>query len=209
MDEAKTPEQVKKVLAADWVKEGLKYHDIAQITGYKYQTIANLISEKKTYFKAEQAEKFEPMGYRIEFLMFGTGCLKKEDDIESAVGKVKNSMHDEHDDFKLAFLLSCFKNIADIYDDSLMQVIYKKFLKAITTEDRHTSAECIAEIQKSLALAMMTHKCVEDTDKPNGESKVTPSIIENKGTPEKGCLCFANKYEMKSNHFFCKYSDFL
>lgn len=148
-----------KALAADWLQEDLKYQDVAQITGYKYQTIANFVSGKKTYFSAEQAKRFEPMGYRMEFLMFGTGCLKKEDDIESAVGKDGNSLPD---DFKLSFLMNCFKNIADIYDEPLMQAIYKKFHRAITTEDVHTAAECFAEIQQCIAIAMVTHNCGYD-----------------------------------------------
>lgn len=156
MDKAKTPEQVIKALAADWLQEGLKYHDIAQITGYKYQTIANFISGKKTYFTAEQAKRFEPMGYRMEFLMYGTGHLKKENDIESAIGKDKNSLPD---DFKLVFLMNCFKSFANIYNDEMMQAVYKKFYRAITTEDMKKSAECFSEIQQCIALAMIMNNC--------------------------------------------------
>lgn len=159
MEDAKTPEQVINALAADWRENGLRYQDITKITGYKYQTIANFISGKKTYFTVDQARRLEPMGYRMEFLMFGTGCLRKEDDIEDALKGGKNSLTDQK---KLGILMSCFKSIGDIYDDPMMQVIYKKFYRAITTDKEAEVAECIMDIRQMISLSAMMHHCTYD-----------------------------------------------
>lgn len=154
MDSIKTPEQVIKALASDWLEAGWKYQDIAIMTGYKYQTIANFISGKKTYFTAKQARKLEPLGYRMEFLMFGQGCLRKDDDVDSLDGNNQAILSDE---FKLNFFMQSFQNIAKIYQDTLLMLLYDKFRDAFVSADSHVVAQCFAEIQQYIAVAMMAH----------------------------------------------------
>lgn len=56
-----------------------------------------------------------------------------------------------------SFLMECVRNIGDIYDDPLIQLVYVKFYKAITTKDRHECAENLAMIQQLIGMAMYEH----------------------------------------------------
>ena len=153
------PEEVIKTMAADWRRRSMSYYDVAKITGYKYQTIANFMSSKNTFFTSAQALKFQPLGYNLDFLMFGKGSLYPEDDIASSVENGNNIMPDG---YKLIFLLNCVKTLGDIYDDPLIQLVYLKFQKAMTTKDRHECAETLAAIQQLLGLAMVQHGITYD-----------------------------------------------
>ena len=53
--------------------------------------------------------------------------------------------------------MECVRNIGDIYDDPLIQLVYVKFYKAITTKDRHECAENLAMIQQLIGMAMYEH----------------------------------------------------
>lgn len=154
-----TPEQVMKALAADWRQNAMTYHDIAQITGYKYSTIANFIANKKTYFTLAQASRFKSMGYNIDFLMYGKGTLRLEDD----PGKIaENANEFLPDSYKVTFLMYILKTVADFTDHPLVQVIQKKVYRAFTTKDRDECAEALAEITETIALALATSGIVYD-----------------------------------------------
>jgi len=149
-----TPREVLKTLAADWLQNDLSYHDIARITGYKYATIANYMSHKKTYLTPQQAERFRPLGYNMDFLMFGKGTLRLEED----PGKISANGNDFlPDSYKVTFLMYVLKSIADYTDDPLTQVIQKKVYRAFTTTDKHECAEVLAEIQHVIAMGLVNN----------------------------------------------------
>lgn len=143
-----TPKQVIRAIAADWRQKGYSYQDIAGITGYKYQTIANYIANKKTFFTSAQAVKFKPLGYNLDFLMFGEGALCPEDE-------PANVLKDDNDflpeGFKVYCLLSALKSLSDITDDPLIQDVHTHYFQAFTTKDRNECMSSIDEIQRILA----------------------------------------------------------
>ena len=147
-----TPREVMQTLAADWRRRGITYYTVAQLTGYKYQTIANFISNKRTYFSSSQAMKFKQFGYSPDFLMYGTGTLFPEDNVSTFVENDNNMLSDS---YKLMFLLDCWKKIGDIYDDPLIQTIYLKFYRAVTTKDKIECSSALSEIHQLLALGMI------------------------------------------------------
>ena len=148
-----TPREVMKTLAADWRQNDMSYHDVAVITGYKYATIASYMSYKNTYFNLSQAEKFRPMGYSMDFLMYGKGALRPEE----APGKTNASGNDYlPDSYKVTFLMYVLKSLADLTDEPLTRAIQKKVSRAFSTEDRQECAKELAEIQHALALGMVT-----------------------------------------------------
>ena len=151
-----TPQEVMKALAAEWRRSGLTYHDIARETGYKYQTIANFIANKKTYFTSAQAVKFKPLGYNLNFLMFGEGTLCPGDDTARLMQQ-ENTFLPEG--YKVYCLLTALKTLGDITGDPLVRTVHRKFFQAFTTGD---SRECLAlvdEIQQDLARSLV-HKGV-------------------------------------------------
>ena len=149
-----TPEQVMNALAADRRQNAMTYHDIAQITGYKYSTIANFIANKKTYFTLAQASRFKPMGYNMDFLMSGKGTLRLEDDPSKITENANDFLPDS---YKVTFLMYILKSIADFTDHPLVQAIQKKVYRAFTTPNRHECAEALAEITEVIALGLATN----------------------------------------------------
>ena len=154
-----TPEQVMKALAADWRQNALTYHDIAQVTGYKYSTIANFIASKKTYFTSSQAARFKPLRYNMDFLMYGKGTLRLEDDPEKITENANDFLPDS---YKVTFLTYILKSIADFTDDPLVQAIQKKVYRAFTTKDRNECAEALSEIQHLISMGLVTNNIITD-----------------------------------------------
>ena len=75
-----SPEQVIMAMKGDWRKAGMSYQDVAEKTGYKSPTIANMASSRKKYLSYNQAIAFRnAFGYNISFLMFGEGSLYPEE----------------------------------------------------------------------------------------------------------------------------------
>lgn len=71
-----TPREVIKSLALDFKRRDMNYMDVAKLTGYKAQTIANIISSQQKYFCAKQALRFsDAFGYNKDYLMTGNGQL--------------------------------------------------------------------------------------------------------------------------------------
>jgi hypothetical protein len=148
-----TPEQVMKALAADWRQKGLTYHDIAQQTGYKYQTIANFIAGKKTFFTSAQALRFKPMGYNLNFLMFGEGTLRSEDDPASLLRDGNDFLPEG---YKVYCLLTALKALGDITGDPLVQDVHRTFFRAFTTPDSRECLEAIDQVRQTLAVRMVS-----------------------------------------------------
>lgn len=153
-----TPEQVMKALAADWRQLGLTYHDIARETGYKYQTIANFMAGKKTYFTSAQALRFRPMGYNLNFLMFGEGTLRPAED---PVTLLRESNDFLPEGYKVYSLLSALKALGDITGDPLVQDVHRQFFRAFTTTDK---AECLAAIDEVQQGLVRSQKGVTDAN---------------------------------------------
>jgi uncharacterized protein YerC len=144
-----TPQEVMKALAAEWRRSGLTYHDIARETGYKYQTIANFIANKKTYFTSAQAVKFKPLGYNLNFLMFGEGTLCPGDDTARLI-KEGNDFLPEG--YKVYSLLTALKALGDITGDPLVREVHQRFFQAFTTADSKECMDILDDIQQILAV---------------------------------------------------------
>lgn len=173
----KTPSQVYSAIAADLKANQMTYNDVAHITGYKTQTIANIMCRKK-YMSAKQARIFsDSLGYNADFLLYGKGVLRKEDDIIKAVTSGNSFLSDRD---KLMALMEYVRMLSLITRDDILSVIYKKFYRAITSEDSQESYNALMEIQGVLALvAEMKHvhfdkegNIIRDEDEPyTGEEK--------------------------------------
>ncbi len=154
MDNISSPDQVKRAVAADWMQRKITYAEAARVTGYKYPTIANAMSNKKAYFSMKQALRLAKFGYDVDYLTKGKGTLRPED---NAASIIQHSNSFLPDDYKLSFLMECLRNLGDIYDDPLIQLVYVKFYKAITTKDLHECSEQLATIQQLIGIAMYQH----------------------------------------------------
>ena len=148
---AMTPQEVMKALAAEWRRVGLTYHDIARETGYKYQTIANFIANKKTYFTSAQAVKFKPLGYNLNFLMFGEGTLLPGDDPARLMMQKKNFLPEG---YKVYLLLTAIRTLGIITDDPLVQKVYRTFFQAFTTGDKTECLNLVYDIQEELSRSL-------------------------------------------------------
>lgn len=134
MSEPATPTQVIRALAADWRQQKLSYSDVAEMTGYKYQTIANFVSNKKTYFSFAQAQKIaRAFGYRIEYLMFGEGVLNQIPDKPISFLNWNQLMSDG---LKLEWVMDALKKIATYTNNSRINDLYNLYSQAFTTSEK-------------------------------------------------------------------------
>jgi len=148
--ESSSPAEVKLAVASDWHDHDVTYMDAALMTGYKYPTICNIMANKKAYFTPRQAERLrEAYGYSLEYLILGKGTLKAEEKPQAAADGRNGFMSD---DYKVTFLLKCIKDIGEAKDDELLQYVYLKFMKAITTDDPKECAENVFDISERIVM---------------------------------------------------------
>jgi len=154
--EPSTPAEVKLAVASDWHERDVTYMDVAYNTGYRYPTICNIMANKKAYFTPKQAEKLRALfNYNLEFLILGNGTLLPQEDTATAIMGGNTFMSDS---YRIAFLMDCIKDIAEVNDDSALMVVYLKFKKAITTDDPTECTRNIADIQQMISIMKATSK---------------------------------------------------
>lgn len=74
-----TPKEVRKEIADNLKRRGIKYEEAAKLLGYSKQTLANLISSADKYLSPKQAAKFSTaLGYNDQYLTSGKGGLIDE-----------------------------------------------------------------------------------------------------------------------------------
>lgn len=161
----KTPEQVYLAIAADLRENAMTYSDAAQLTGYKTQTIANIISGRKDYLSKKQAQRFSNgLGYSEDFLLYGRGVLRQENEMVNAIGERNSFMSDTK---RLTLLMGYIKDLALMTNDKALHFVYKKFYRSLTTTDYEESQAAILDIQDVLEVVATTHNVhLEDQDEP-------------------------------------------
>lgn len=160
----KTPEQVYLAIAADLRANAMTYSDAAQLTGYKTQTIANIISGRKDYMSKKQAQRFSNgLGYNEEFLLSGRGVLRKDNDVINAIGERNSFLSDSE---RLMLLMEYIRILSLMNDDKILKLVYKKFYRSLTTTDYEESKEAILEIQGILEIVAAMNRVHFDD---NGE----------------------------------------
>ena len=159
-----TPAEVKLAVVSDWRDRDVTYMDVANRTGYRYPTICNIMANKKAYFTPRQAERLAvAFGYNPEYLILGKGALVAKDKQDLDLDGRNDFMSDG---YKITFLLRCIKDIGEARNDDLLQLIYLKFMKAITTADPVECAENIFDInEKVIWLQVESGKTLEQIEK--------------------------------------------
>lgn len=150
-----TPKEVFSAMAADFRKRNLSYEDVAKMTGYKKQTIANFIASRKDFFSRSQASRFaQTFGYNMDFLTSGKGRLSHEDDIIESFndGKVFSD-----DSKKLVALLGMLSRYLCIVDDPALLALYRNMLNLINETDGNKAYEYIKNQEKIFDILAKAH----------------------------------------------------
>ena len=141
-----TSKEVFSAMAADFRKRNLSYEDVANLTGYKKQTIANLIASRKDYLSQGQAARFaQAFGYNMEYLLSGKGRLNNDDD---AVGSVSNGPSFGDDSRKLVALMGMLYRYLCVVDDPALFALYRNMLDLINEKDGSKACEYIENQEK-------------------------------------------------------------
>lgn len=126
-------------MAADFRKRNLSYAEVADLTGYKMQTIANIIASRKEYLTLGQATRFSnAFGYNMDFLTSGKGRLNREDDVLYPSGE-ESPFND--DSRKLVTLMGMLNRYLYVVDDPALLALYRNMLDLINEKDRSKAQE--------------------------------------------------------------------
>lgn len=130
-----TPREVIKSLALDFKRRELGYADVAGLTGYRAQTIANIISSQKKYLCENQALRFSnAFGYDKKYLMTGEGdLLHKEESGE------RQDVAFSEDTKKLSVVMGMLSRYVYIADDPVLLALYDNISKFINEKDRRNA----------------------------------------------------------------------
>ncbi len=142
-------------MAADFRKRNLSYTDVANLTGYKMQTVANIIASRKEYLSIGQAARFvQAFGYNMDFLTSGKGRLNHDEDIIESFndGKVFSS-----DSRKLVALMDMLSRYLCIIDDPALLALYRNMLNLINETDGKKAYEYIKNQDKIFELLAKEH----------------------------------------------------
>lgn len=141
-----TPKEVFTAMAADFRKRNLSYEDVANLTGYKKQTIANFIASRKDYLSQGQAARFaQAFGYNMEYLVSGKGRLNHDDDIIESLDGGKAFGEDSR---KLVAVLSMLSRYLYIVDDPALTALYRNMLNLINETDGKKAYEYVKNQEK-------------------------------------------------------------
>lgn len=141
-----TPKEVISAMAADFRKRNLSYTDVANLTGYKMQTVANMVCSRKEYLTIGQAARYcAAFGYNMEFLTSGKGRLCPEDDMIDSLeeGEVVND-----DSRKLVALMGMLNRYLFIVHDPALMTLYRNMLNLINEKDSSRAYEHIRNQEK-------------------------------------------------------------
>lgn len=133
-------------MAADFRRRNLSYADVAELTGYKKQTIANFISSRKDYLSQGQAARFaQAFGYNMDYLVSGKGRLNNDDDIIESSDGGKDFGEDSK---KLVAVLSMLSRYLYIVDAPALTALYRNMLNLINESDMGKAYEYIKNQEK-------------------------------------------------------------
>ena len=150
-----TPKEVFSAMAADFRKRNLSYEDVANLTGYKKQTIANFIASRKDYLSQGQAARFaQAFEYNMEYLTSGKGRLDREDDIAWSLNEGKGSGSDSR---KLVALMDMLSRYLCIVDDPTLLALYRNMLNLINEADVKKAYGYIRNQEKIFDLLAREH----------------------------------------------------
>lgn len=142
-------------MAADFRRRDLSYADVAELTGYKKQTIANFIASRKDYLSAGQAARFcQALGYNMDFLLYGKGRLNREDDFALPCDGEKVSVDDSR---KLVALMGMLSRYLYIVDDPALLALYKNMLNLINETDMGKAYEYIKNQERIFDILAKAH----------------------------------------------------
>lgn len=141
-----TPREVISTMAADFRKRNLSYTDVANLTGYKMQTVANMVCSRKDYLTIGQAARYsEAFGYNMEFMTSGKGRLCREDDIAGSLEEGKTFNDDSR---KLVALMGMLNRYLYLVDDPALTALYRNMLNLINGNDSGKAYEYLKNQEK-------------------------------------------------------------
>lgn len=141
-----SPKEVLSAMAADFRKRNLSYAEVADLTGYKMQTIANIIASRKDYLTLGQATRFSrAFGYNMDFLTSGKGRLSSDDDSLYFSGE-ESPFND--DSRKLVTLMGMLNRYLYVVDDPALLALYRNMLDLINEKDRSKAQEYIKKQER-------------------------------------------------------------
>lgn len=133
-------------MAADFRKRNLSYAEVADLTGYKMQTIANIIASRKDYLTLGQATRFSrAFGYNMDFLTSGKGRLSRDDDSLYFSGEERRFNDDSR---KLVTLMGMLNRYLYVVDDPALLALYRNMLELINETDRNKAQEYIKKQER-------------------------------------------------------------
>lgn len=134
-----SPKEVLSEMAADFRKRNLSYAEVADLTGYKMQTVANIIASRKDYLTLGQATRFSrAFGYNMDFLTSGKGRLSNDDDSFCFSGEERRFNDDSR---KLVTLMGMLNRYLYVVDDPALLALYRNMLDLINETDRNKVQE--------------------------------------------------------------------
>lgn len=141
-----SPKEVLSAMAADFRKRNLSYAEVADLTGYKMQTIANIIASRKDYLTLGQATRFSrAFGYNMDFLTSGKGRLSRDDDSLYFSGEERRFNDDSR---KLVTLMGMLNRYLYVVDDPALLALYRNMLELINETDRNKAQEYIKKQER-------------------------------------------------------------
>lgn len=142
-------------MAADFRKRNLSYKDVAELTGYKMQTVANIIASRKDYLTVGQAARFSrAFGYDMDFLTSGKGRLNRDEDIIASAAEGKEFTDDSK---KLLAMMSMLSRYLYIVDDPALTALYRNMLNLINEKDDGKAYEYFRNQEKIFELLAKSH----------------------------------------------------
>ena len=135
-----TPKEVLSAMAADFRMHNLSYTDVANLTGYKMQTVANMIASRKEYLTIGQAARFaKAFGYNMDFLTSGKGRLNHDD----AAERTDDEKAFNDGSKKLVALMGMLNRYLYIVNDPALLALYHNMLNLINEKDSSKACEYI------------------------------------------------------------------